>query len=60
MNTIKDLIESGDEEFQLLVEEFTSGNMGWDEFYAKATEYLHSVGSDKTLDDDYERAMKGI
>jgi len=60
MKTIKELIESGDTEFQQLVDEFTNGNMSWDEFYDKAKAYLQSIDSEATLDDNYERAMKGI
>lgn len=60
MNTIRDLLEQGDEIIHTLTERFLNEELSWDEFYDLARARLREVGKDAYDIDAYERAMRGI
>lgn len=60
MNTIRDLLEQGDEIIHTLTERLLNEELSWDEFYDLARARLQEVGKDAHDIDAYERAMRGI
>lgn len=54
MITIRDLLDKGDPYAMKLLEDFTKGNMGFEEYVYRNKKYIETL---ETPEDAYDRAM---